>query len=89
MVSFFHDQNDKSKLTQLTSRDMMRDRSFAANISVAHHESVKVLAKTGQVKHKLFVISNVPDFQKIVQCLMYSDCSLNNYFVPLKVLPRA
>ena len=29
-------KNDKSKLTQLTSRDMMRDRSFAANISVAN-----------------------------------------------------
>ena len=28
-------KNDKSKLTQLTSRDM-RDRSFAANISIAN-----------------------------------------------------
>ena len=62
----------------------MRDRSFAANISIANiHESVKVLAKTEQVKHiNLFVISNVPDFQKIVQCLMYSNCSLNNFFIP-------
>ena len=34
LVSFFHDQNDKSKLTQLTSRDMMRDHSFAANIKI-------------------------------------------------------
>ena len=28
-------ENDKSKLTQPIFRDMMRDRSFAANISVA------------------------------------------------------
>ena len=35
------------------------------------HESVKSACQTGQVEHKFFVISNVPDFQKIVQCLMY------------------
>ena len=29
-------KNDESKLTQLTSQDMMRDRSFAANISIAN-----------------------------------------------------
>ena len=29
-------KNDKSKPTQLTSRDMMRDRSFVANISIAN-----------------------------------------------------
>ena len=64
---------NKSKLTQLTSRDMMRDRSFTANISIVY--------KT-VTEHELFVISNVPDFQKIVQCLMYSNCSL--YFQELE-----
>ena len=29
-------KNDKSKLTQLTSRDMVPDRSFATNISIAN-----------------------------------------------------
>ena len=29
-------KNDKSRQTQLASRDMMQDRSFAANISIAN-----------------------------------------------------
>ena len=68
---------------------MMRDRSFAANIFIANTgiaNTRKVLAKTGQVEHKLLLVSNVPDFQKIVQCLM-ANCLLNNFFIPLKVLP--
>ena len=65
---------------------MMRDRSFAAIISIANARICeKCLPKLG--KYSIFE----PDFQKIVQCLMYSNCSLMysncllNNFIPLKV----